>query len=216
MIHEKITFLILSSSSSPIKRATFSKSFLRFMGLFFVGVLIFLSTIIYDYLSLKKVHRNTNELKSTIANQRDEIVNHRQQIQNFANEINGLKTKLVSLNDFESKIRIIANIEKNIDQEGLFGVGGSIPVDLDASVPLKKKHNSLVREMHGQMEQMEFASSNQREGFESLLKNLEAQRNLLACTPAIYPTRGWTTSHSLRTTASPRPHPQRSTWTSGG
>jgi murein DD-endopeptidase MepM/ murein hydrolase activator NlpD len=69
----------------------------------------------------------------------------------------------------------------------MFGIGGSIPEDLDAAIPLKEKHNSLMRDMHEQIEQLSVASTNQQEGLESLLKSLEDQQNLLASTPAIRP-----------------------------
>ena len=48
--------------------------------------------------------------------------------------------------------------------------------------------------MHDQVQQLDRASKGQKNAFESLLESLENQRNLLACTPAIRPTNGWTTS----------------------
>jgi murein DD-endopeptidase MepM/ murein hydrolase activator NlpD len=117
----------------------------------------------------------------------------RRQIQEFATEISDLKTQLVELNNFEKKIRIIANIEKP-EQDGLFGIGGSIPEDLDASIPLTQKHNSLLRDMHEQVDQLRMASDNQNSGFQTLFRFLKDQQNLLASTPAIRPCQGWTTS----------------------
>ena len=77
-------------------------------------------------------------------------------------------------------------------------MGGSVPEDLDAEIPLKEKHNSLMRDMHEQIEELNNASLNQEEEFESLLKSLEDQQNLLASTPAIQPiprsVKSWVTS----------------------
>lgn len=148
----------------------------------------------YDYYTLKTSLPNTRQLESMIVSQQDEISSQRKQIQNFGQEINVLKTKLVDLSHFEKKIRIIANIEKTSGQGGLFGVGGSIPEDLDTNIDLESKHNSLLREMHEQTDQLATAAVNQNDGFESLLKYLEDQRNLLASTPAISPVDGWVTS----------------------
>ncbi len=133
-------------------------------------------------------------MESDISEQSDTIVSQRKQIKKFADEINSLKSKLVDLNNFEKQLRIVANIEKPAGQDNLFGVGGSTPGDLDTQIPLTDKHNSLVREMHEQTRQLDFASINQKQGFESLLKYLEDQRNLLASTPAIRPVSGWTSS----------------------
>ena len=104
----------------------------------------------------------------------------------------------MALNNFETKIRIIANIEKTDESKNIFGVGGSVPEDLDARLPLMEKHNSLMRDMHEQIDELNLASIHQQNEFESLLKSLEDQHNLLASTPAIRPiSRGeksWVTS----------------------
>jgi len=147
LMNGKISFFILSYTGSTVKQSTVSK---RFLGIISACVAIFIILsvfVIYDYINIKTTF-NKQELESKIANQNDEIVNQRRQIQNFADEINTLKSKLLVLSNFEKKIRIIANIKKPDDHDSLFGVGGSVPEDLDSQVPLKEKHNSLMREMH--------------------------------------------------------------------
>ena len=142
------------------------------------------------------VHLQTRAVHLT--NELGEIQSQRQQIQEFAGEINSLKGHLLTLNNFEKKIRIIANIEKTDDSNNIFGVGGSMPEDLDARLPLMEKHNSLMRDMHEQIDELNRASIHQKGEFESLLKSLEDQQNLLASTPAIRPIsrreKSWVTS----------------------
>jgi murein DD-endopeptidase MepM/ murein hydrolase activator NlpD len=167
---------------------------LRFLSVLCAACLVLLTYVIYDYTNLKKNVSDHQELQNMISHQSDEIAGHRNQVQKFADEITALKSKLIALNDFEKKIRIIANIEKAADQDSLFGVGGSIPDDFDTKIPLTEKHNSLMREMHEQTKQLELASVKQQEGFESLFNFLQDQRNLLSSTPAIRPVKGWTTS----------------------
>jgi murein DD-endopeptidase MepM/ murein hydrolase activator NlpD len=149
--------------------------------------------ILVDYLNLK-ITFNKQKVKNTIAKQSDEILNQRKQIQKFADEINSLKSSLVKLNTFEQKLRIIANIEKSSEEDSLFGVGGSIPEDLDSQLPLTEKHNNLLREMHEQTRELTLASINQEKVFESLYEGLKSQRNLLSSTPSIRPTEGWLSS----------------------
>jgi murein DD-endopeptidase MepM/ murein hydrolase activator NlpD len=190
---DKISFLVLSNTGST-KQVTFSKALLRFLGILFTACLVLLIYVIHDYNSLKKTIPGRHELQIKISHQSEEIAGQRNQIQKFANEITTLKSKLITLNDFEKKIRIIANIEKTSDQDSLFGVGGSLPDDLDTKVPLTEKHGSLMREMHEQTRQLDLASSKQQEGLESLFNFLQDQRNLLSSTPTIRPTSGWSTS----------------------
>lgn len=185
---------MLNHTGSPIKQATISKPLLVGLSLFAFACLTFLSYIVFDYFYLKKTFFNTLRLESSLSSQLDEIATQRKQIQNLAKDINSLKANLIALNSFEKKIRIIGNIEKSSDQDGLFGVGGSIPEDLNTEIDLTERHNSLIREMHEQVEQINQASANQATGFESLLKYLEDQRNILASTPAVRPVNGWITS----------------------
>ena len=196
-MRKKITFLILSNSGAPVKQATISKAFISLLTIIMFGSVAFLGFGIYDYKNLRNKLSDTHEYTTIISDQLNEITSQRHQIQKFAEEINDLKTKLIALNEFENKIRVIANIENEEtsgDQHGLFGIGGSIPEDLDTSIELTEKHNSLIREMHEKVKQLNLATINQEEGFESLIKYLNDQRNLLACTPAIRPSRGLLTS----------------------
>jgi len=198
-MRKKISFVILGSSGAPAKQVSASKTSIRVFGLALVLLFAGVGYIIYDYFSLKQTTAHLQNREAYISSQLEEIHSQRMQIQDFANEINSLKEKLLALNSFEKKIRIIANIEKANSSENIFGVGGSIPEDLDADIPLKEKHNSLMRDMHEQIEQLSRASVKQHDEFESLLKSLEDQQNLLASTPAISPVSrdasSWVTSN---------------------
>ena len=188
---KKITFFILGNTGSIIKRTTVSRGVITCLTISIAVCLILFSIVIYDYLNKQEKIVNQQE---KIVNQQEEIVNQRKQLKAFAADINSLKSKLVDLKDFEKKIRNVANIEEDADQENLFGVGGSIPEDFDTQIPITEKYNSLIREMHEQTQQFNLAAINQKKSFESLFNNLEDQRNLLAATPAIRPTDGWISS----------------------
>ncbi|MGD2184977.1 MAG: peptidoglycan DD-metalloendopeptidase family protein [Desulfobacterales bacterium] len=197
-MRKKISFVVLSNSGAPAKQICASKTLIRLVAVSLAACLIFFGYVVFDYFQLKKTtsHLQTREIYLT--NELSEIQSQRKQIQEFANEINALKSHLVTLNNFEKKIRIIANIEKTDESANIFGIGGSIPEDLDARLPLMEKHNSLIRDMHEQIDELNRASIHQKDEFESLLKSLEDQQNLLASTPAIRPIsqgeKSWTTS----------------------
>ena len=197
-MRKKISFVVLSNSGAPAKQMSASKAAIRLVGVFILACLISVGYVVYDYFKLKQTMAYLQTRASHLTNELGEIQSQRKQIQQFATEINSLKNHLVTLNNFEKKIRIIANIEKTDDSNNIFGVGGSIPEDLDARLPLMEKHNSLMRDMHEQINELSRASIHQKGEFESLLKSLEDQQNLLASTPAIRPiSRGeksWVTS----------------------
>ncbi|MCP4622678.1 MAG: peptidoglycan DD-metalloendopeptidase family protein [bacterium] len=197
-MRKNISFVILGSSGAPAKQVCTSKTsiylFVAVLMTLFAGV----GYIVYDYYNLRGTTSHLQNREVYLSSQLGEVQTQRKQIQEFANEINTLKAKLVAINSFEKKIRIIANIEKNKDSDNIFGVGGSIPEDLEARIPLNEKHNSLMRDMHEQIEQLSMASANQQVELETLLKSLEDQQNLLAATPAIRPVsrnvNSWVTS----------------------
>ena len=101
---------------------------------------------------------------------------------------------MLKLKRLDEKIRVIANIENPQDKKTMFGIGGSLPDDLDASLPLTKKHDALVREMHEQLEHLKIASNIQKKSFQELIVSLESQKSLLAATPSIWPSVGWISS----------------------
>lgn len=191
---KKFTFFILSNSGEPVKQATLSRKNLAVIGMFALSLTLLLGYSAYDYMTLKFTGKNPHLLEQRVQDFQSEIKSQRIQIQKYAGEINLLKAKLISLNDFEKKLRIIANIEKPDIQNNLFGIGGAIPEDLDTSILPSEKHNSLLREMNDQVDEIDVALGKQEEGFADLYEFIEEQKNILASTPAIRPTMGWLSS----------------------
>ena len=197
-MRKNISFVILGSSGAPAKQVCTSKTSIYLFVVVLMTLFAGVGYIVYDYYNLRGTTSHLQNREIYLSSQLGEVQTQRKQIQEFAAEINTLKAKLVAINSFEKKIRIIANIEKNNDSDNIFGVGGSIPEDLDARISLSEKHNSLIRDMHEQIEQLSMASANQQVELETLLKSLEDQQNLLASTPAIRPVsrnvNSWVTS----------------------
>ena len=194
-MRNKITFILLSGNGSRIRQFSSTKVALAAGALLSVAVMIGVGLLVQDYLNLKQAATQVSQLQARVAARDAEIVHQSRQIECFANEINQLKSNLVALDSFEKKIRVIANLEKPDSEENLFGVGGATPEDLDTSASLRRDQSGLIRSMHDQVEQLERASYTQEADFSSLLDQLNAKKNLLACTPSIRPAKGWISSH---------------------
>ncbi len=189
-----ITFCLLSHNGAQLKQVTVSRRALATICFFSSICLILLTVVVINYFRLKGSVSSTRLLGKKIASQQEEIALQQNQILKFAEEINVFKSKLVDLNSFEQKIRIIANIEKDHDKVNIFGIGGSVPEDLELQGAVAVGQKSLLREMHLQVDDLSLASEKQKDGFETLLKYLKEQKNLLASTPAVSPVKGWVTS----------------------
>lgn len=190
----KLSFIVLGGSGKTVQQIHCSRC--RLIGVIaglVLGVLV-LGYGVFDYVRVQRKLAAKVGVEQELALQSQEVQHQRMQIQKFAEEINGLKERLVELNKFEEQIRIIANIERTDNHQGLFGVGGSTPEDLNPNLELSQKHTQLIKEIHRQVGQLDNATIHQKETFTSLLSKLEQQKNLLSHTPAIRPVQGWVSS----------------------
>ncbi len=194
MKSKKISFIVVSEAGGRVRRISFSPTLLSLMALMCIGVVGVCGLFVYGFQSLQQSIIANGEMAGTVMEQRDEIVQQRQQIQTFAEEINALKDELVALGHFEEKIRIIANLDPVEDDGSVFGVGGAAPEDLNPRVELNQGHSDLLRQMHQQVNAMTSAVAEQKSRFDLVLDQVQGHRNLLSSTPAIRPTQGWMTS----------------------
>jgi murein DD-endopeptidase MepM/ murein hydrolase activator NlpD len=188
------TILFIDDKGTPVRETLVSKRSIRLFISLFLILFGIVGTGAYHYTRLHNAVADKENLIASLEQQKTEIQSQRNQIQSFANEINKLKASLLSLNEFEHKIRIMANLEHKSDQASLFSIGGSMPDDLDPNMPLDQDHDRLIRNMHTHMEQVQQASSVQEDDFANLLNSLKDKRNLLAATPSLRPTNGWISS----------------------
>ncbi len=190
-MQKKISFVVLNHSGGPAKQFCASRATLRWFLALAVLIAAAGGFIAYDYWSLKRgalaLEQREAELAGLLASQRGEVDTQRQQIGEFAKEVNALKDKLLALNQFEKKIRMMTDVEKRPDTGGLFGIGGPVPKAMDPKLAHSEQRKSLMREMHTQIDQINLAAVNQEDGFRSLVVQLEKQQSLLASTPTIRP-----------------------------
>jgi murein DD-endopeptidase MepM/ murein hydrolase activator NlpD len=189
------TVLFIDDKGNPVRETLVSKRFLRTVSGFILMLLSLIGAGGYHYLQLHHAAADRAILVSKLDEQAAQVENQRRQIQTFAQDINSLKSSLMSLNDFEKKIRIFANLEHKPDESSLFAIGGSLPDDLDPAISVKQDHDRLMRQMHDHMDQVEQATTVQQNSFSTLLKSLKSKRNRLAATPSLRPTEGWISSN---------------------
>jgi murein DD-endopeptidase MepM/ murein hydrolase activator NlpD len=191
---KKISLIIMSNSGATMKRVPVPLFLVVGVALISLASAVYIGISIFDYQMFHKSMDQNRAMSRTIAAQKEEIGQQRLQIQAFAHEINALKEHLIKLDKFENKIRVIANLDSDKENDSLFGVGGVAPEDLNPQLAVTQRHEGLMREMHRQAGELDTAFQRQESRFSSLYGELEGQRNLLASTPAIRPTAGWLTS----------------------
>ncbi len=193
-MRRSISFVVLSNTGSLLKQFSIPKTWIGAIFAVFVGCISGIGYIVYDYSEMKFSLFEKAALEDMLAAQAEEIETQLKQIQDFASKINDLNARICELDDFEQKIRDIANLERLEDQEGVFGVGGPMPNELDIEIEMKDDKRKLIREMHDGTNQLLAATRIQRDDFENLVEALEKQIGILSATPAIRPVKGMLTS----------------------
>jgi murein DD-endopeptidase MepM/ murein hydrolase activator NlpD len=190
-MRKKISIVVLTNSGSPARQFCISRSALGWVAGLAAVFLGLSSHFVYDYLRLKTgvlaIEQRDQELSGILAGQHEEIQAQRRHIGDFSKDINTLKDRLLALNQFEKRIRVMADLDKRPDGGNLFGMGGPIPRTLDPKLALGEQRNSLMREMHSQVDQLTIAAVHQENSFQALATHIEKQQGLLASTPTIRP-----------------------------
>ncbi|MFO7714942.1 M23 family metallopeptidase [Desulfosarcina sp.] len=194
-MNKKLTLLIFDAAGSPVRQTTVPRMFLPVTVLLCLTAALVICFCIFDYIRLKGEVQAVHTLRSKLRTQAEQVAQQQSQIVAFSNKINEISTELVNLQNFEHKIRIIANLETSDSGSSLFGVGGSDPEDLDPAMMMEKDYQDLVRDMHVEINEIDHAAHNQHDSFASIFSHLEGKRNLLAATPSVRPVKGWISSH---------------------
>ncbi|MBN2224453.1 MAG: peptidoglycan DD-metalloendopeptidase family protein [Deltaproteobacteria bacterium] len=152
------------------------------------AVVILISVwMLYNYLDVRLKVAELNSLREENRQQKD-------QIREFASKLEDLNSEMEKIRQFDEKLRIITNIGENPEGGDVFGVGGPTPEEGNSVTELDKRHESLIREIKVDLENLQEESKMREESLQGLLNFLEEQKNLLLCTPSIWPTRGFVTS----------------------
>jgi murein DD-endopeptidase MepM/ murein hydrolase activator NlpD len=190
----RYTVIVIDKSGRPIKKASVSTR-LIFSALILSFILIFLFCLFgYNFHKVKAYKVAAEYLQSKVTLQTEEIHEQRRHIQAFANQLNRLKDHMARLDELERKIRKLADIETDSNDNNYYGIGGFMPDDLNSNLDLDSEHGRLVKNMHEQVSQLKIASGDEEKNLKRLLGTLKKQRNILSATPSIMPTEGHITS----------------------
>ena len=189
----KITIMACSTHAGPLRRITVPRWLLGLMACVLIAGVAGVAGLVYDHARLRSVVAEKQELTLRIARQRDRIDHQHKQIEVFADEINALQARLVSMGELESRIRMLAGLDAD-GGDGMLGIGGMMPSDLAAPEDPSQNHGRLMREMHERIETLDSAADTGTVRFEDLLDGIGEKHNMLACRPSIRPTTGYVTS----------------------
>jgi murein DD-endopeptidase MepM/ murein hydrolase activator NlpD len=128
------------------------------------------------------------QIKHERAAQSEHIASLNKQVGEFQQQIQRLK-------EFDVKLRIIANLENAEETDSFLGVGGISPSTRE---PWQEQETEAetkdLQRMKADLDRLCTEAEFREKSFQELYSFLEGKKKELACTPAIWPTRGWLTS----------------------
>jgi murein DD-endopeptidase MepM/ murein hydrolase activator NlpD len=187
MLRKKITIIFLPDASSGVKQFKIPQSLL--LGLL-LTILLLAFVLTWGFMDYRAIKAKVPKLA------RLEKENSQQKVQlaSLTDRIDRINGRLIELNEFDRKLKIMVNLETDEENNQFLGIGGSDTSLLDPGYTIEKAHERLVTLMHQSLDNLDTAISIQMNEKEELYKFLENQKNLLAHTPSIWPTRGWLSS----------------------
>ena len=187
MSSRKITIFVVPDGTNKVKQFRIPKFFPSFFVLLFIFCSAYLFSIIQDYYTMKTRLPRLSELQKENAQQKRECTY-------LAQRINQITKRMVELDEFDRKLKIMVNLKTGDDNSQFKGVGGSDPILLDPGHSMAKTHSELVRSMHRALDNLDHEIALGKEDKAGLYKFLENQKMLLASTPSIRPAKGWMSS----------------------
>ncbi|WP_457571051.1 M23 family metallopeptidase [Desulfovulcanus sp.] len=152
-------------------------------------VIVLVGTNIYLWRNFQKFRSIEKQLTLSKALVQKQKV----QLLTFANKIKKLETDLSRIREFDTKLRVMMNLEP--EQVSLNSLGGAPDKGFPTSAyfPLYRQE-LLARKMHNFLDQLSTEARLEEIRQQELIESIRSQKNILAATPSIWPTQGWISS----------------------
>jgi len=154
---------------------------------FIVMILLSVSWFTTDYIKIKTKILELQYLKKENRFQKTHIIA-------LTKKINHINQNMAKLQEFERKLRVMANLKPSKQQDQLLAVGGSNTSTFASGYQLEEAHKGLIQQMHKSLEDLETKTTIASISQNQLNDFLKEQKSILACTPSIRPTDGWFSS----------------------
>ena len=179
-----LTILIFSRNSSDVRRYRIPKWILWSL-IVALPPLIVLAVI----LSLNFFHNP--DKASLIAEFQATNRIQQQEIRFFSERIAQLQNRIARMNEFDSKLRVIANLEHT--PSSLFGVGGPLPDDLRERLRSQQGPDALSTSIESVSVSSLPTTWSDDKGLQEMEGLVQSTKGQLPHLPSVWPTRGWIT-----------------------
>ena len=188
MALKKTTIVFLPDGANTVRQFKIPKLIIYLLSCLFIIVVGTLTWGVFDYYSIKKQTPEYTRLKAENNQQKGQLAALFQKVDQMNN-------KMVELYEFDHKLKVMVNLEtENEDNAHYLGMGGSDPTLIKPEYSIEETHKNLVRLMHQSLDNLNTEISVRAQEKAELCKFLESQKSMFACTPSIWPAKGWVSS----------------------
>ncbi|MGA1868691.1 MAG: M23 family metallopeptidase [bacterium] len=182
---KKYTFMIIPDISSKFHRFHIPKYLVKFLFLFLIAIMgcgIFMT---FHYFQMKEQIKEFDRIKEKNREQESCIIS-------FSKSIESLKRQMVDLQNSNTKLQILAGLQKPENNRQVFGIGGETSGDICRFY--REDMEKLIDQMRVDLEKLTLETVSQDNQLMELSYIMENRKSILDSTPSIYPTHGWITS----------------------
>jgi murein DD-endopeptidase MepM/ murein hydrolase activator NlpD len=195
MASKKITIVVVPEGPRKIRQIKIPRFWVFSLVLVFLAGSLSLAWVVRDYLSIKR------DLPR-LSNLQEENTLQKQQITSLAGKVEAINQKMTELKEFDRKVRAMVSMDSSKgggmelakEQQPFIGIGGSDSSLTGSNSPSEKGHKKLVRMMYRSLDNLDGDISVQKDEKAELLRLLDRQKSIIACTPSVWPARGWVSS----------------------
>jgi len=185
---KKYTVMILPDETTKVRRYRVPGFFVKGLLAASVIFVVLFAVIFTDYFL---VRNQVGEL----AGMRLQTRQQKQQLITYAKTINDLQSEMNRLRHFDTKLRVMADLDGVVYPEQFMGIGGENPEPFNPmETDISFQDKALLDNMTKGLSRLMTEATIQERSFQELVEYLEDQKSLLASTPSIWPVRGWKTS----------------------
>ena len=177
--------MILPDETAKVRKYRVPKTLVRGSVVVMALLTLGLGYLITDYYSVKKMVSDLEKLRMETRQQRQQLVT-------FAKSIDDLQTEMTRLRQFDTKLRVMADLDGVVYPEQIMGIGGENPEPFNPlEAELSFQDQTVINGMSKGLERLKTEVSIQERSFQELVEYLEDQKSLLASTPSVWPVKGY-------------------------